>query len=166
MTIRLLIEDVVLVKGAEIAIQARFKGGATESLTVPVPLSAWQMRKTSPEILEEMDRLLDDRTVEEIAQIFNERGLLTRVGNSYKPVRIQRIQERYRLKSRYDRLREAGYLTVSETARLLGVSVKTVQERRRRELLNSVRGNDNPEYLYERPDVCVRATQALAKPAR
>jgi hypothetical protein len=164
--IRLLIEDVVLRKGSEIAIQVRFKGGATESLTVPVPLSAWQMRKTSPEVLEEIDRLLDSHTYEEIARIFNERGLLTRVGNSYQPVRIQRIQERYRLKSRNDRLREAGYLTVGETAQLLGVSAKTVQERRKRGLLKSVRVNDNPEYLYERPDVCVRATQALAKPAR
>ena len=164
--IRLLIEDVVLVKGAEITIRVRFKGGATESLTVPVPLSFWQMRKTSPEVLEEIDRLLDDHTYEEIAQIFNERGLLTRVGNSYKPVRIQRIQERYRLKSRNDRLREAGYLTVGETAQLLGVSAKTVQERRKRGLLKSVRVNDNPEYLYERPDVCVQATKALAKSAR
>jgi DNA invertase Pin-like site-specific DNA recombinase len=149
--IRLMIEDVVLVKSAEIAIQVRFKGGASESLAVPVPLSAWQMRKTSPEILEEIDRLLDGHTYEEIAQIFNGRGLLTRVGNSYRPVRIQRIQERYQLKSRYDRLREAGYLTVEETAQLLGVSAKTVQERRKRGLLKSVRVNDNPEYLYERP---------------
>jgi hypothetical protein len=124
------------------------------------------MRKTSPEILEEIDRLLDDHTYEEIAQVFNERGLLTRVGNSYQPVRIQRIQERYHLKSRYARLRDAGYLTVDETARLLGVSAKTVQERRRRGLLESVRVNDNPEYLYERPDVCVQATKALAKSAR
>ena len=149
--IRLMIEDVVLVKSAEIAIQVRFKGGASESLAVPVPLSAWQMRKTSPEILEEIDRLFDNHTYEEIAQIFNGRGLLTRVGNSYRPVRIQRIQERYHLKSRYDRLREAGYLTVEETAQLLGVSAKTVQERRKRGLLKSVRVNDNPEYLYERP---------------
>lgn len=48
------------------------------------------------------------------------------------------------LKSRYDRLREVGYLTDEELAKLLGVSPKTVAERRKRGLL-----------LYERPMVSV-----------
>src|SRR6266700_4149355 len=87
-------------------------GGATNSLKVPIPLSYSQMRKTSPEVLKEIDTLLNDRTYEEIAKIFNERGWKTPVGNSYKPVRIQRIQERYGLKSRFDRLRDDGYLIV------------------------------------------------------
>jgi hypothetical protein len=61
-----------------------------------------------------------------------------------------RIQERYGLKSRYDRLREAGYLTDEEMAKLLGVSPKTVAERRKRGLLKAARVNDRPKYLYER----------------
>lgn len=92
------------------------------------------MRKTSPEVLQEVDSLLNDHTYEEIAKIFNDRGWQTRVGNSYKPVRIMRIQERYGLKSRYDRLREAGYLTVEEMAQALVIAAKTVQERRKRGL--------------------------------
>jgi hypothetical protein len=36
------------------------------------------------------------------------------------------------LKNRYDRLREVGYLTVEEMSKLLGIGVKTVQERRKR----------------------------------
>jgi hypothetical protein len=65
-----------------------------------------------------------------------------------------RIQERYGLKSRYDRLREAGYLTDKEMAKLLGVSAKTVAERRKRGLLKAARVNDRPEYLYERVGCC------------
>jgi hypothetical protein len=149
--LRLLIEDVTLIRSREITIHVRFKGGATNSLTVPIPLSYWQMRKTSPEILREIDSLLNGHTYEEIAKIFNERGWKTRVGNSYKPVRIMRIQERYGLKSRYDRLRAAGYLTVEEMAPAVGISAKTVQERRMRGLLKGVRVNDRPDYLYEPP---------------
>jgi Recombinase/Recombinase zinc beta ribbon domain len=153
--LRLLIEDVTLIRNREITIHVRFRGGATNSFTIPVPLSYWQMRKTSPEVLREVDSLLNDHTYQEIAKIFNDRGWQTRVGNSYKPVRIMRIQERYGLKSRYDRLREAGYLTVEEIAQALGIAAKTVQERRKRWLLRSVRLNDRPEYLYKSPAVGV-----------
>jgi hypothetical protein len=62
-----------------------------------------------------------------------------------------RIQQRYTLGRRYDRLREAGYLTDEEMAKLLGVSAKTVGERRKRGLLKAAAFNDRPEYLYERP---------------
>ena len=69
-----------------------------------------------------------------------------------------RIEQRYGLKSRYDRLREAGYLTAEEMAELQHISPKTVAERRKRGLLKAAQVNDRPEYLYERPvfrgDVC------------
>jgi DNA invertase Pin-like site-specific DNA recombinase len=149
--IRLLIDDVTLVKGVDIAAHVRFKGGATRSLVVAAPLCWREKHKTSPEILQEIDRLLDDHTYDEIATILNDRGLFTRVGNPYGPVRIMRIQQRYGLKSRYDRLREAGYLTDEEMAKHLGVSPKTVAERRKRGLLKAAPVNDRPEYLYERP---------------
>jgi DNA-directed RNA polymerase specialized sigma24 family protein len=44
-------------------------------------------------------------------------------------------------------------LTDEEMAKLLGVSAKTVAERRKRGLLKAARVNDRPEYLYERPVV-------------
>jgi hypothetical protein len=157
--IRLLIEDVTLVKGPDIAVHIRFKGGATRSLAVSAPLSWREKHKTSPEILMEIDKLLNDHTYDEIATILNDRGLLTRLGNPYGPVRIMRIQERYGLKSRYDRLREAGHLTDEEMAKLLGVSPKTVAERRKRGLLKAVQVNDRPEYLYERPVVGLKAAR-------
>jgi hypothetical protein len=40
----------------------RFKGGITKTLTVPAPLNAWQQRLTSPEIVKEIDRLLEHHT--------------------------------------------------------------------------------------------------------
>jgi hypothetical protein len=39
---RLLIDDVTLVKAYETAIDIRFRGGATQTLTVPRLLAAWK----------------------------------------------------------------------------------------------------------------------------
>ena len=62
-----------------------------------------------------------------------------------------RAEWRYGLKSRYDRLREAGYLSDEDLGYILGVLPKTAAERRKRGLRKAVRVNDRPEYLYERP---------------
>jgi hypothetical protein len=147
----LLIEDVTLVKGADIAVHVRFKGGATRSLAVPAPLCWRDRNKTSPEILKVVDDLLNNHTYGEISTILNERGLRTRVGNSFAPARLMKIEQKYGLKSRYDRLREAGYLTAEELGRLLGLAPRTVAELRKRGLLKAARFNDRPEYLYEPP---------------
>lgn len=57
--LRLLVEDVTLARAAEIHAHIRFRGGATQSLVLPVPKSAWQLRQTRPEILREINALLD-----------------------------------------------------------------------------------------------------------
>ena len=44
--VRLLIEDVTLIKERQITLHVRFRGGATQSLTLPRPLSAWELRMT------------------------------------------------------------------------------------------------------------------------
>src|SRR5712692_12047188 len=54
--VRLLLEDVTLIRNDEITAQVRFKGGITRTLTVPLPLNAWQQRTTSPEVVREIDR--------------------------------------------------------------------------------------------------------------
>jgi hypothetical protein len=54
----------------------------------PAPLCWREKNKTSPEILKEIDDLLAGHTHDEIAIILNQRGLRTRVGNPYAPVRI------------------------------------------------------------------------------
>ncbi len=49
--VRLLLEDVTLIQNGEITAHVRFKGGITKTLTVPLPLNAWQQRITSPEVV-------------------------------------------------------------------------------------------------------------------
>ena len=53
--VRLLLEDMTLIRGDQMTAHVRFKGGITKTLTVPAPLNAWQQRLTSPEIAKEID---------------------------------------------------------------------------------------------------------------
>jgi len=119
---RLLIEDVTLVKGKEITAHVRFRGGATQTLALPLPLPAWALRKTSPEVVAEVDRLLDEHTDAEIAHILTERGLRSGTGKPVNALMVWRVRRHYKLKNRYQRLRERGMLTLLEAAKALSVS--------------------------------------------
>ena len=72
--VRLLIEDVTIIKRDAISAHVRFKGGATQSLSLPLPPSAWQMRQTPQQIVAKIDALLDSHTDGQIAFILNDRG--------------------------------------------------------------------------------------------
>ena len=65
--IRLLLEDITLVRSEQITLHIRFKGGATKTLTLPFPLNSWQLRQTSPDVVNEIDQLLDQYTYPQIA---------------------------------------------------------------------------------------------------
>jgi DNA invertase Pin-like site-specific DNA recombinase len=60
--VRLLLEDVTLIRDKEITVHVRFKGGATRTLRLQLPLNAWKLRMTSSEVVAEVDRLLDELT--------------------------------------------------------------------------------------------------------
>ena len=101
-------------------LQVRFKGGATRTLTLPPPQPAWATWQTSPEVVAEVDRLLNDHTDAQIAALLNERGWHSGKGRAFTKRMIFQIRCQYRLRSRFDRLREAGMLTQQEIADQLG----------------------------------------------
>jgi DNA invertase Pin-like site-specific DNA recombinase len=158
--VRLLVEDVTLTKGEQIAAHVRFRGGATTSLMLPPALSAWQMRQTSPEVVAAIDTLLDQHTEAQIATILNARGYQTGTGKRFSPWTVWRLRTRYELRSRYDRLRAAGLLDQAEIATQLHVSVDTIKVWRRAGLLRCHAYNDKGQHLYEPPgtDAPVRKT--------
>jgi DNA invertase Pin-like site-specific DNA recombinase len=149
--VRLMIEDVTLVKGDEITVQIRFKGGATKSLSLPRPLPSWEEWKTSAEVVEEIDRLLDGHTEGEIAEILNARGFVSGQGKPFHARRVRVIRRAYRLKSRYTRLREQGWLNLTELSKKLATHPTTLKKRRAAGVLGlgTVRLNDMDQYLYE-----------------
>jgi hypothetical protein len=68
---RLLLEDVTLTRKDQITAHVRFKGGITQTLTVPPPLNGWQQRATDPEIVRQIDQLLNHNTYPQIASELN-----------------------------------------------------------------------------------------------
>jgi DNA invertase Pin-like site-specific DNA recombinase len=149
--VRLLLDDVTLIRNEDITIHVRFKGGATRTLKRPLPLSVWQMNMTSPQVVTEIDRLLDQHTEAEIAGILNNRGFRSGTDRDFNFLIVGRIRRVYNLKSRYDRLRERGMLTQEELAPLLGVCTFTIRHWRKRGLLRAHAYNDKREFLYEHP---------------
>jgi hypothetical protein len=147
--VRLLIEDVTLIRTKCITAHVRFKGGSTRRLELPLPLSGWQLRQTSNEVVHQIDRLLEQHTDANIASELNRLGLRSGMGRAFTPLIVMKIRLNYGLKDRYDRLREAGMLTQEELARALGVCIQTVQRWRAAGLVRAWPYNDKNQYLYE-----------------
>jgi DNA invertase Pin-like site-specific DNA recombinase len=149
--VRLLLEDVTLLKNGEITAQVRFKGGITKTLTVPLPLNAWQQRTTSPDVVREIDRLLDRNNYPKIASLLNDRGLRSGEGKTFTARIVARVRRRHGLTSRYDRLRKAGMLTADEMAVMLGITPQWVKIWNRHGLLRGHAYNDKNDCLFEHP---------------
>jgi hypothetical protein len=149
--LRLIIEDVTLLKGQDLVMHIRFRGGATRTVTVPRPAPAWALRRTNPEVVAEIDRLLDDHTDVDIARMLNDRGFSSKAGTPVDIMMVARVRDHYRLPPRYERLRGRGLLTLEEVARALGICTATAKQWRRAGLLRAHPYNDKHQYLYEPP---------------
>jgi DNA invertase Pin-like site-specific DNA recombinase len=148
--VRLLIEEVTVVKRDSITLHVRFRGGATQSLTIAAPLNATLARRTSDRTIGEIDRLLNDHTCPEIAGILNSRGLKTGTGLAFTTNVVDQLIYARKLRTRKTRLRERGYLTLPEAAVAFHISISEVCRRRNEGLLNAVAYGVN-KYLYEPP---------------
>ncbi|HVJ89043.1 MAG TPA: recombinase family protein [Labilithrix sp.] len=67
--VRLVIEDATIVKGEEITLNIRFRGGATTTLKVPRPLSYFEEHRTKSQVVAEIDELLSEHHDAEVAKI-------------------------------------------------------------------------------------------------
>jgi len=149
--VRLLLEDVTLLKKEQINVHVRFKGGATRTLVLPIPLKAWQLTQADPELVAEVDRLLDQHTDGQIATILNQRGLKPKKAEGFTSRIVRALRRSYGLTNRFSRLRQAGLLTGAELASEFGVCGATVQEWYRAGRLQAHAFNDHGGRLYERP---------------
>lgn len=150
--LRLLIDDVTLIRvGPTIAVQVRFRGGSTTTLTVPAPQPSWQMRMTSPQVIAEIDKLLEASTDQQVSDILNERGFHSGTGEPFCARIIARLRKEYQIPSHYDRLRAHGYLALDEIAARLGVCTATVKVWAREGLLRAHPYTTKNECLYELP---------------
>lgn len=148
---RLILEDVTLLKREEITAHIRFRGGATRTLVLPIPLPSPYARRTSQAVVREIDRLLDDHSDGEIAILLNQQGLRSGEGKPFHRLLVANIRRDYGLRDRFTRLRARGMLTQEEMATRLGVCTATVKKWRRGGLLPAHRYDDKGECLYEPP---------------
>jgi len=150
--LRLLIEDVTVIKTDQLTVHVRFKAGPSKTLMLPVPVNGFVARKTPADVVAEIDRLLDSSNYREIAQSLNQHGFRTGFGQAFHPAIISRICTTRGLKSRYDRLRAQGMLTLQEISSQLHVGPDTVRNWARHGLLRPHSYTDLNSCLYEPPN--------------
>lgn len=158
--VRLLVEDVTLLKDRSLTLHVRFKGGVCRTLELPLPLNAWQMRQTSPEVVAAIDELLDLHPQYRIADILNERGFSSGMGQRFDMGLVQRIRINYEMPNRHTRLRKQGKLTARELAARFSVSPEKIRNCGKKGLFNSYEYRKGC-YLYDdlEPDAVARIPQ-------
>jgi len=90
--VRLLIEDVTLLKGKQLTCHIRFKGGMCRTLNLPLPQPAWEQRRTPPQVVKAIDELLDDHPEFKVADILTGRGMKSGTGQSFTMDHVTRIR--------------------------------------------------------------------------
>lgn len=149
---RLLIEDVTINKIEHINLHVRFRGGNTTSLAIPNPLTSWQARQTNTRTLAELDRLLDDHTDAQTAELLNNAGHRSGTGQAFTPTIVMHLRRSNGLPSHLERLRARGLLTINELAERLGVHPSTIKAWHRAGLLPSHQANDKNIRLFDPPE--------------
>jgi len=149
---RLLIEDVTVNRENTITAHVRFRGGSTRTLTLPIPLRAWELKKTDSAVMAEVDTLLESHTPGRIATILNQKGHRSGDGRLFtRKMVVDLVKDHEALKSRYERLRDKGLLTQEEMAERLGITPETVRTWAQHGLLRAHPYTDRGQCLYEPP---------------
>ena len=149
---RLLLTDVTVTRTRDtITAHIRLPAGQHTTLTLPIPPNAAQLRKTPAAVVTAVDELLDHHTHAQIAGILNDRGLTSGEGRPFHRLIIRNIRDEYGLRSREQRLRDAGMLTLTQMAGRLAVPAKTVKIWYHAGLITGHPYNDKGQCLYPPP---------------
>lgn len=149
--LRLLIEDVTLLRDRTIQLHVRWKGGATTSLECPAPRAAPDLRRTPAATVEMVRALASEQTDRQIADTLNGRWLRSGTGQLFTRLRVRHIRTAHAIPSLAEHLRGAGWLTPTEIAAQLGVHYTTANRFAREGVLRGVRVADNGSILFEPP---------------
>jgi uncharacterized membrane-anchored protein YhcB (DUF1043 family) len=149
---RLLVEDITLLKGQKtITVNVRLSGGATRGLQLTRPRSIADIRGFTPDIVSEVDELLDHHRDQEIADILNNRGVRTGEDKPFNQRTIASLRQSRNLSSHHDRLRQRGLLTTRELATRFQVTNSTVHEWGRLGLIKNCYADSRISALWEIP---------------
>lgn len=128
--IRLLIKDIAIkriqdLRNETAALHITWQGGATEELTVAMPVKSTEKWRSSPEIIEEVSKLVHSMSDQAIVKHLNEQNLQSNKGNKYTLKSIQWIRHKYNIPSYLQR--KPGEFSVEELAEKLGVKQHVVR---------------------------------------
>ncbi len=152
-TARLLLTGITVTRTTgTITAHVRLRGGQSCTLTLPMPKTGPEARRTPPGVVTAIDELLDEHTSGQIAAILNDHGLRSGTGEPFHQQMIDQVIRACRLRSRRHRLRATGMLTIAETAAAHGVRNNTIKAWRRAGIVTGTRYNDKGEFLYHPPD--------------
>jgi len=147
--IRLLITDVTLTRGQDtITAAARLPGGQHHTLHLPIPLNAWQERKTPATTITLIDQLLGTHTYSQVASALSQQGLTSGDGKPWDADRVRAHCHTRHIPSLWQRLRDAGMLTLDETARQLGAHPQSIKRWYRLSLITGHLADDRGTCLY------------------
>jgi DNA invertase Pin-like site-specific DNA recombinase len=149
--VRLLIEDVTLLRAEQMVVHIRFKGGATQTIQVPFPPPFAQSRLTAPHTLAVMQQVLHELTDAQTAERLNALGYRTFTGLPFQPAHVAQLRRHHGLTDRYTTLREQGWLTAAEIAEQCGISVARVWRRYHQGRLVGAVYNDRGTCLFTFP---------------
>ena len=88
---RLLIDDVIITKDADIALGVRLRGGETRTLRLAPEIPSPQCYQTPERVVAQIDDLLVSHTEAEIAVLLNDSRLRTGHGAVFGQQRVQVI---------------------------------------------------------------------------
>ena len=137
--LRLLIEDVTLLRDDVIRISIRWRGGATRQIECPLPLGAPDLRRTPAALVEHVRALATEQTDGQIAETLNRRWLRTGCGLPFTSTRVRTLRGSYNIDSYLQHLTSAGWLTVPQMAAQLDVHLSTAKSFAREGVLRAGR---------------------------
>ncbi len=136
-----LIEDVTLIRnGYQVTVKLRLRGGRIHELTpinLPRPQSSAIRRDASPEVLAELETLLEAGYYDQAAaEALNQRGYRDSQGDPFTKKRIWRLRKRYHMKNgirrQREKLQKQGYHSGRKLAAELDIGYETLRHRAQR----------------------------------
>ena len=149
--LRLLVDDVTLLRDDVIRVSIRWRGGATRQIECPLPLGAPDLRRTPAAVVEQVRTLATEQTDAQIAGTLNGRWLRTGTGLPFSRLRVRMLREAYDIDSYAAHLTGTGWLTAPQMAELLDVHPATAKRFARQGVLRAVRADDRGTLLFEPP---------------
>jgi hypothetical protein len=149
--LRLLIEDVTLIRDEKIHIHIRWKGGATTSIQRPLPVRLPDQVRTPLAIVELIRVLATEQTDALIARTLNARWLRSGRNHSFTRLMVRHVRTTYGIRSYLEHLRSRGWLTAPEIAIQMGVHFVTAKRFATEGVLRAVRADDRGQILFEPP---------------